>query len=180
MGHGPAWSNCVFSFLLLILYRKVPELSKFSGRNLLFLQKTQVLWLILNNTIMFLYFLSIQQWACHLKCFCCSVHYFSQQCWCNIIFFTKIWQHFFKDAYFADELQMISFKRQYFSHNDQLSCAKYRTWLSSSLMFQHWCEEEIPSSFALAKWALIFPVFGNMISGMLCIYYSMCKNSWMK
>lgn len=85
----PAWSNCVFSFLLLILERKVPELSKFSGRNLLLLQKTQVLYFILNNTIRFLYFIFVQQWACHLKRFCCSVHYSSHSNVDAILFFLQ-------------------------------------------------------------------------------------------
>jgi hypothetical protein len=96
----------------------VPELSKCSGRNLLFLghkgpvnkglgasgprgpepkfnlhllflKKTQVLWFILHNTIRFLYFLFVHQWACHLKCFCCSVHHSSHSNVDVILFFLQ-------------------------------------------------------------------------------------------
>jgi len=95
-------------------------------------------------------------------------------------FFYKTMATFLPRRIFCRIANELVFQDNIFLHNDQLSSIKHRTWMSSSIIFQHWCEEEIPSNFALAKWALIFPVFGNMISGMLCIYYSKCTNSRMK
>lgn len=142
----------------------MPELSKCSGRNLLFLQKTQVLWCILNNITRFLYFLFVEQWACHLKCFCCSEHYSHTAMLMQNYFFNKLWQNFFQDAYFAEELRMNSLlKRQYFSHNDQLSCMKHRTWLSSVSFYSTDVKRKFPTPL---PW----------LNG---LWYSLCLGTWL-
>lgn len=142
----------------------MPELSKCSGRNLLFLQKTQVLWLILNNTIKFLYFLFVQQWACHLKCFCCSLHYFSH---------SKVDAIFF----FLHNYGNISSKTHILQMNCKWTCSKdniFHTMTNCPVRSTglDWAPVSCSSTDVKRK----FPAALPWLNG---LWYSLCLGTWL-
>ena len=138
--------------------------------------------IIFKNTTGCLYFLFVQQWTCHFKRFCCSVHYSSHGKVDAILFiFTKLWQHIFQDAYFEKELQTNSLFKTHLSYNDQLPCMKHSTWLSSSLTFQHWCEEEIPAALSWLNELRYSLWFGTwLMECSVFTFLSKSINSWIK